>query len=123
MNDVCDQRVVTLDLVDLNSPDILNNPERVGIMYIFKDFNDDMYITVSLNTTWSVTTPGYFDQANGGFNGQYLYVQPALSPNNGNDVLDAGRLWVWDNLGDLGINVQVPTAYTDMAQADGIGGR
>lgn len=122
MNDVCDQRVVTLDLVDLSSPDILNNPRRVGIMYVFKDFNDDMYVTVSLNSTWSTTKPGYDSSVYGGFQGQYMHVQPALAQPDGT-AEQAGRLYVWDNLGDLGVNVRVPTAYSDMLTPDAFGSR
>lgn len=115
MNDVCDRKVVTLDLVDLNTPQGAN-PIKVGILYVFKDYSDNMYVTVSLNSTWTTTVPGYSSAIHGGFQGQYLHVQPSL------DSQDSGRVWVWDNLGDLGVNTIVQTAYNNMLQADGTGG-
>lgn len=114
MNDVCDRKVVTLDLVDLNSPQ--GSPVKVGILYVFKDYSDNMYVTVSLNSTWTTMGTGYDPEVHGGFQGQYLHVQPSLNSQ------DSGRVWVWDNLGDLGVNTIVQTAYNNMLQADGTGG-
>ena len=88
MSNVCDQKVIQLDLV--NSQDI---SQVVGIVYIFKDYSDQLYLTVSLNATYSaVASAPLAGVAGNVFQGQYRHAQPPLDT----DTSTAGSLWLWD---------------------------
>lgn len=112
MDNVCDQRVITLDLIDVASPDMAH-PTKVGLLYVFKDYADNMYVTVSLNATWSASHPQY-DPTNHGFRGQYLHAQPGLSSGGSGAV---GKLWLWDQV-PFTLMSDVPVAYRNMLASD-----
>lgn len=112
MSEVCDSHVIQLELVDLASPDP-TNPARVGHLYVFKDYADQLYLTVSLNATWRPLTPA-FDPTRNGFVGQYMHAQPGFptlqSPN-------VGRVWLWDGVPSGNVtDDQVP--YKNMLRSD-----
>jgi hypothetical protein len=85
LSSVCDNRIITLTLVDSAVPST-----QVGILYIFKDYSDNLYLTVSINATWRINklnyAPGDY------FHGQYLHAQPGF-PASANPTVGSVQLW------------------------------
>lgn len=115
MTNVCDQKVVQLDLVVDQGP---GRPiQIVGKMYVFKDYSDNLYVTVSLNATYNAV-----GNVNGGapgpifgnlFQGQYLHAQPRMGGAGA-----AGSLWLWDQP-TFTLPTPVTFAYNDMLVGNG----
>ncbi|KAL6747406.1 hypothetical protein V8C86DRAFT_3117601 [Haematococcus lacustris] len=132
LTNACDNKVITLDLVDKSPspappfvPDFSYN--KVGILYIFKDYNDILYLTVSLNATFPATrgvgpdpnTPPLF--FNSLFNGQYLHAQPRADYNGTASGPTVGSLFVWDAPENTQSQTQFPQ-YTNLLSSDRFGG-
>jgi hypothetical protein len=106
---VCDNKVITLDLVDSAI-----TSTKVGVLYIFKDYSDNLYLTVSINATWRTNkqygAPGDY------FHGQYLHAQPGF-PSTFNNVT-VGSVQLWDTVSLDGV-----APYTNLLSGNnGAGG-
>ncbi|KAJ9505443.1 hypothetical protein QJQ45_012460 [Haematococcus lacustris] len=144
----CDNVVITLDLVDKTPSPAPNVPNfayhkasgvlaslgtsvaaavmAVGVIYIFKDYSDILYFTVSLNATWrpnrgvtQTTLPPLF--FNSLFVGQYLHAQPRADFNATGQGPPVGSLLVWDVLNAPQNPTQYPQ-YINMLAADSLSG-
>jgi len=86
----CDQVVATSNLVD-----VANSTYVYARVYIWKDYNDTLFITVSMNATGF--GPGASPPATNN-PGQYLFAEPSLF----NPTKPSGTIYVWgDYLGGL----------------------
>jgi hypothetical protein len=83
---LCDNKIITLDLVDQALP-----IHPVGIVYIFKDLSDNLYITVSVNATWKPNKATWTPADS--FHGQYLHVQPGFGAPYGPTTTGSALLW------------------------------
>ncbi|KAJ9520764.1 hypothetical protein QJQ45_007606 [Haematococcus lacustris] len=131
LTNACDNKVITLDLVDKSPSPAPLVPDfsysKVGILYIFKDYNDILYLTVSLNATFPATrgigpdpaTPPLF--FNSLFNGQYLHAQPRADYNGTASGPTVGSLFVWDALENMQSQTQFPQ-YTNLLTSDSLSG-
>ena len=83
----CGQVVFTSDLVDRSAPNNI-----YGRLYAWKDYGDNLYVTVSINATGfgpsSLVTSGF-----GANDGQFLHASPSLfNPNS-----PSGQVSVWSS--------------------------
>ncbi|KAL6753809.1 hypothetical protein V8C86DRAFT_433888 [Haematococcus lacustris] len=131
LTNACDNKVITLDLVDKSpspAPLVPNfSYNKVGILYIFKDYNDILYLTVSLNATFPANRgvgpdpsnpPLFFNSL---FNGQYLHAQPRADYNGTASGPTVGSLFVWDALENMLSQTQFPQ-YTNLLTPDSLSG-
>eukprot|EP00195_Chlamydomonas_chlamydogama_P005626 CAMPEP_0202898442 /NCGR_PEP_ID=MMETSP1392-20130828/6965_1 /ASSEMBLY_ACC=CAM_ASM_000868 /TAXON_ID=225041 /ORGANISM="Chlamydomonas chlamydogama, Strain SAG 11-48b" /LENGTH=381 /DNA_ID=CAMNT_0049584375 /DNA_START=230 /DNA_END=1371 /DNA_ORIENTATION=- len=98
--DSCNQVVIRAPLVDR-----MNQSNVFGQVYIWKDYQDVLFVTVSLNATgWGPTAT----LATGGVSaqGQWLHSQPTVLTNPTSD--NVGSVSVWNNF----LNNQ-PSAYVN----------
>ncbi|KAL6756418.1 hypothetical protein V8C86DRAFT_3026728 [Haematococcus lacustris] len=131
LSSVCDNTVITLDLVDLTPPPAQGVSDfsynKVGILYIFKDYSDVLYFTVSLNATWAPNRGGPTDPVspalpfNAFFVGQYLHAQPHAGFTGVGRGPTVGSVLVWDAL-DLGLISSQAPPYTNLLNPDAYGG-
>ncbi|KAL6746885.1 hypothetical protein V8C86DRAFT_2929528 [Haematococcus lacustris] len=131
----CDNRVITLDLVDLSS-EIQGAPgvgsyawNKVGIMYIFKDYSDVLHVTVSLNATFRPNRGGPVDPVAPAlspshfFVGQYMHAQPAAGYTGVGVGPTVGAVSVWDAFNLTLIYSSSFGPYTNLLQPDVFSGR
>ncbi|GFH11193.1 uncharacterized protein HaLaN_06655, partial [Haematococcus lacustris] len=131
----CDNRVITLDLVDLSS-EIQGAPgvgsfawNKVGIMYIFKDYSDVLHVTVSLNATFRPNRGGPVDPVAPAlspshfFVGQYMHAQPAAGYTGVGVGPTVGAVSVWDAFNLTLVYSSSFGPYTNLLQPDVFSGR
>lgn len=92
MSRVCDQKVLTFDLVNRAAPS-----QALGQMYVFKDWEDQLYVTVSINATYPLVKSAG-SNLNDYFNGQFLYMQPVAAGVDASVATHAGSMYLWNNL-------------------------
>ena len=98
----CNQYIYSQDLYDKDSS---NGWQVYGRAYVWKDYADQLYVTVSLNAT--VDAAG----------GQYLYATPGV-PNVATPTYPmTGQLYLWNSL-----NLSLPTAYVNNVATDSMSG-
>ncbi len=106
MANVCDQKVLQFNLVN-----VANSTQFVGILYVFKTYDDTLFITASVNATFSAITttpPSLVGPGLGFFQGQYLHSEPSLT---GGAI--GGYVNVWDSV--LTTPSNSTSAYINMA--------
>ncbi|GAX77910.1 hypothetical protein CEUSTIGMA_g5352.t1 [Chlamydomonas eustigma] len=84
----CDLIVFTTPMVDK-----LNNAITYGKMYVWKDYSDNLYITVSINATGYGANRWPADPATSSY-GQYLHVSPSIF----NPSSPSGQVSLWSSL-------------------------
>jgi hypothetical protein len=87
LTNVCDNRIITLTLVDSAVPST-----KVGILYVWKDYSDNLYLTVSINATWRINKANNAYAPGDYFHGQYLHAQPGF-PASADPLVGSVSLW------------------------------